>query len=219
MLRRSRPSQGGTETSGTCVPIGVDSGIGVGVASALGSAGPRLRRGGRIGRALLLVLADEDAAAGQRIEGEHVVAGDHDVAAGHDQHDRRQAREGDGIARQPGSAQSSVARHRVGVEEFRDAVRIDDRDEAVEQRHEVEDEDRRQQERAEQQRDDLDPIHPQQEAGDQRDEEHRRRGEAQGSRRGARVQMTESRKQEGEERRSEGRPGARSRLLRFLHRA
>ena len=38
MLRRSLPSHGGTETSGTWLPIGVGSGVGLGVASALGSA-------------------------------------------------------------------------------------------------------------------------------------------------------------------------------------
>ena len=123
------------------------------------------------------------------------------------------------VARQPGLAQPAVAGHRVGVEELRDAIGIDDRDEPIEQRDEVEDEDRAQQERAEQQPDELDPVHAQHEAGDQGDAAGSARRANPRARIGrARVEVAEAREEERQERRSERRPGARSRFLRFLHR-
>ena len=220
MFRRFLPSHGGIDTSGTWLPSD-GSGVGEGVAAALGSGVPvGVRRRGRIGRALLVhVVADEDAAAGQRVEGEHVVAGHDDVAAGHDQHDGEQAGGGQRVARQPGLAESSVAGHRVGVQVLGHAVGIDDRDQPVQQRDEVEDEDRGQQERAEQQRDELDPVHPQQDARAEGDQQDGRGGEAEGARRRAGVELAKARKDQGKECRREWRPGARSRPLRFLHRA
>ena len=181
MLRRSLPSHGGTETSGTWLPIGVGSGVGLGVAFGTRVRGFRgLGGGGRIAGAFPLVLTDEDAAARQRIEREHVVAGDHDVAARHDQHDGEQAGDRQGIARQARLAQPPAAGHGVRVEVLRDAIRIDDRDQAVEQRNEVEDEDRAQQERAEQQPDELEPVHPQHEAGEERERAARARRRTRG---------------------------------------
>ena len=141
------------------------------------------------------------------------------MAAGHDQHDGEQAGDGQGVAREPRLAQPPAARHGMRVEVLRDAIRIDDRDQAVEQRNEVEDEDRAQQERAEQQPDELQAVHPQHEAGEERDQQDWRGREPEGPRVGAQIEVPEAREEERKERRSERRPGARSRLLRFLHRA
>ena len=55
--------------------------------------------------------------------------------------------------------------------------------------------------------------------GAQGDQQDRRGGEAEGPHRRARIGLTESGEEQRKERGGERRPGARSRLLRFLHRA
>ena len=64
----------------------------------------------------------------------------------------------------------------------------------------------------------VEPVHPQEDPGAQRDEQDRRRRERQGAHRRAGVELAETGEDQGEERRGERRPGARSRLLRCLHR-
>ena len=71
------------------------------------------------------------------------------------------------------------------------------------------------QERAEQ----LEPVQADDDAGEQREEQDRRRGEQQGALRRAGIEVAEAGEEQRQERRRERRPGARSRLLRVLHRA
>ncbi len=77
---------------------------------------------------------------------------------------------------------------------------------------------RGQDERAEDEADELDLIHPQQRPGAERDEQDRCRREAQGTNRGTRVQVSQAREDQGQERRRERRTCARSRILRVRHR-
>jgi len=105
----------------------------------------------------------------------------------------------------------------VSVQVVGHPIGIDDRNQAIEEGDDVEDEDGpdHRHERAEQ----LDPVESQHDARDEGQEQERRRGETEGSHRGAGIEVAEAREQKRQERRSEGRQGARSCSLRFLHRA
>jgi hypothetical protein len=141
------------------------------------------------------------------------------VAAGHHQQHREETRQGEHVARHPGAAQAPVAGGGVGVDVLGAAVGVDDRDQPVEQRDDVDDEDRRQREGVEHEAEQLQAVHPQQHAGAQRDEQDGHGGEAERAHRRAGIELAESREDQGQERRRERRLGARSRLLRGLHRA
>ena len=66
--------------------------------------------------------------------------------------------------------------------------------------------------------DQLEPVQPQHDPGEQRDEQDRRGGEGEGAARRAGVEVAESGEEQGEEGRRERGPCARSRLLRVVHR-
>ena len=116
------------------------------------------------------------------------------------------------------SPSAAIARGAVAVQVLGDPVRVDDRDESIEQRDDVEHEGRAQDERVEDQPDELDPIETQDDPGEQRNQQDRRRGKRKGTAGRARVQVAESGEEQGEERRRERRPAARSRVLRLVHR-
>ncbi len=172
-------------------------------------------RGGRIGTVGFGALVDEDAV--REVPRQEVDPRDDDVGTGHDQEHRGETGDRQRVARQPGAPETAVAGRRVRIEVLGDPVGVDDRDDPVDERDQVEDEDRADEldEGAQQ----LEAIHPDHEAGDEREHEERGRREQQRARRDACIQVPESREEEGQERRCEGRPGARSRLLRALHRA
>ena len=105
MLSCSWPSHGGIETFGH---VAADRRSGSGSVDAVGRSSPGAGR--RVDAAFLgRLVADEDAAALEEVEGEHVVAGDDDVAAGHDQDDRQEPGDRQRVAREPGGSQAAVA--------------------------------------------------------------------------------------------------------------
>jgi len=159
---------------------------------------------------------DEDAAP-QRVLGEQVVSGDDHMRAAHHEDHRRETRQRERVLRHPCLPEPTVAGGCVGVQILGHPVGIDDRDEPIDERDEVEREDRADQlqERAEE----LELTHPDHDPAGQRDEQDRGRGEQQGARRRTGIRVAQAGEDQGQECRRERRPGARSRLLRVLHRA
>jgi hypothetical protein len=140
------------------------------------------------------------------------------VAPGHHQDDRQEPREGQGVARQPRGAKTAVSAGGVCVDVLRDPVRIDDRDQPVQQGDHVEREHRAEQERVEHEADQFDPIEPKHDAGQQGRQEHGCGREGEGPIGRADVPVSETGEEQGEKRRRERRPSARSRVLRLVHR-
>ncbi len=140
------------------------------------------------------------------------------MAAGHDQDDREQA--GDrgevaGDARPPGLA--GAGRGRV-VEVLGDPVGIDDRDEPVDQDGEVDHEDGVEDARVDEEAEQRDAVDAQDRPGAECQEQDGTGREGQRAHRRSGIELAESGEDQGEECRSERRPRARSRALRFVHR-
>ncbi len=140
------------------------------------------------------------------------------MRAGHDQHDRDQPGDGQRVQRQAGGPKPAVARGGVCVEVRRHPVRVDDRDEAVKQSDDVQHEDGRQHGWVHDQRDELLPIHPQEEPAGQGEDQDRPCGESQRPVPGANVGLPESGKDQGKEGGRKRGLGARPRALLTVHR-
>ncbi len=106
----------------------------------------------------------------------------------------------------------------VRIEEFGDPIRVDDRDDPVDDDDQVHDEDRLEEEDVEDESDHRRAVHPQQQTGAEGDEQDRRRRERERPHGRAGIQLTQSREDQGEEGGPEWRAVPRSRLLRWLHR-
>ena len=176
------------------------------------------RRRRRVEIAFLGRVAQEDAAAVEEALGQDVVAGDHHVAAGHDQDDRQETGEREGIASAAGPPGAAVTRGRGGVQVVGDPVRVDDRDQAVEEDAEVDDEDGVEDGRVDEEAEEGDLVEPEDHPGAQREGQDRGGREGQGAQGRTGVELAESGKDQREEGRGEWRPRARSRALRFVHR-
>ena len=166
MFSRSLPSHGGIVTFGSAEPwIGGSVTVGSGVPlSAGGSVAVRGARRRRLHAHL--VARDEDAAAEQVERGE-VVAGDDDVAAGHDEDDRQEPGDRQRVEDDPRPPEPPAAAQRDSVQVHRHPVGIDDRQQAVEQRDEVQDEDAGQDPRREEEPEQLCLVRPEHHAGEQ----------------------------------------------------
>jgi hypothetical protein len=161
---------------------------------------------------------DEDAAVVQEALRQHVVAGDDHVAAGHHQHDRHEPRDRQRVAAEPSPAGSTVARRIRRVEELGHAVGVDDRHEPVDEDAEVDDEDRVEHGRVNEEAEQGDPVDADDGPGRERQGEDRPGREGQRAHGRASIQLTQAGEDQGEEGSRERRPRARSRPLWFLHR-
>ncbi len=150
---------------------------------------------------------------------QHVVACDHDVAAGHHQDHGQQTGHRDRVAGHARRTEATVAPTHSRVQVLGDPVGVDDGDQAVDQGGDIDPEDGRQDERVDDQSHQFQPVHPQEHARPEGDQEDRRGRETEGPHRRAGVGVAETGEDQREERRHERRSGARSRLLRVLHRA
>ena len=142
------------------------------------------------------------------------------MAAGHDQDDGEEPRDRQRVPAEPGEARRPVIRpgRRRAVQVLGDAVGVDDGDQPVQQDAEVEDEDRIEDRRVDQEAEQRDPVDPQDHPRAEREDEDRPGREGQGAQRGTGVELTESGEDQGEEGGRERRPVTRSRALRFVHR-
>ena len=140
------------------------------------------------------------------------------MAAGHDEDHREQPGHRQRVEDDPRPPEPSAAAQRDRVEEHRHPVGIDDRQQPVEERDEVQDEDAGQDPRREEEPEQLRIVGSQDDAGEQGEQQNRRGREAQGAVVGAGVGMAEPGKEEGEDSRDERRPRTLARLLRRLHR-
>ena len=140
------------------------------------------------------------------------------MTAGHDEHDREETGDGERVLRDAGPARPAIGGCEDSVEVLGDAVGIDDGDQAVDQDPEIDHEDGIEHGRIDEQPEQRDPVETQDRPGAQGKGEDGRGRECEGTHRRTGVQMPESREDQGEECRREGRPRAPSRALRFVHR-
>ena len=203
MFSRSLPSHGGRVTLGTGVPVGPGEGEGICV-RALARLRRRLvggrrlrRRRGRWALAVGFAALAEDAVDELR-RGE-VVPGHDRVPAGHDQEHGQQTSGRDGVHQEPRPSQPAAARALVRVEECRDLVRVDGGHDPVDEEDHVENEDRREHPGLKDEPDELEPVHPKEDPADERGQEQRRCGKADGAPVRPGVGMAEPGKEEGEE--------------------
>ena len=122
------------------------------------------------------------------------------------------------MARQSGTSQAPIAGRTDRVHELGHPVGVDDRNQPIEQGDQVGEKDRAQEERVQGEADELDPVEPQHDPGQQRDDQDRGGREAERTARRTGVEVAESREEEGQKCRPKRRPCARSRVLRVVHR-
>jgi hypothetical protein len=108
------------------------------------------------------------------------------MAAGHDQEHGQQAGNGQRVPWDPGRSQPAITRGTEGVQVLGDPKGINRRDESIHEGDEIEDEDGAQQQGVEDQSDELDPVQPQHDPCEERDQQDRRRGKGEGATRRAR---------------------------------
>jgi len=140
------------------------------------------------------------------------------MTTGHHQDHREQSADRDRSEDPAWRPQASAAARRHAIEIRGHPVRVDDRDEAIHEKDQVEDEEAGQDPRGQDEGDQLGRLHSQSNAGDQGHEQDQRGREAERSLLGTRVEVAQARKEEGEEGGNKGRSPSRPRLLRALHR-
>ena len=140
------------------------------------------------------------------------------MAPGHDQDDREKTRDREGVATEPGTSGPTITRGGRRVEVLRDAIGVDDGDEPVDEDAEVDDEDRIEDGRVDQETEQRDLVHADDGAGREGQRQDRPGGEGQRPHRRTGIQLAESGEDQREESGRKRGPRARSRALWFVHR-
>ena len=225
MFRRSLPSHGGIDTCGRALPAGVSSGTGE-------SVGPAAVPSSSLGVGVAAWPGDGVASSAHSLSGSlmkmqplsrkpwasmsyratttWLPAITRTIAM-------RPAIDS-GLRADPRPACTAVARGVGGVEERGHPIGVDDRDQPVDEDREVDEEDRVEDRRVDQEPEQGDPVDAEDGPGRERQQEDRPSREGQRAERRAGVQLTETGEDEREESSRERRPRARSRALRFVHR-
>ena len=203
MFSRSLPSHGGRVTLGTGVPVGPGEGEGIssglwlgsGDASSEGAGSGDVEGDGPWQSASppspKTQLTSSVAARSYRATTACPPAMTRSTAS-------RPAAE-TGFDQEPRPSEPAAARALVRVEECRDLVRVDGGHDPVDEEDHVENEDRREHPGLKDEPDELEPVHPKEDPADERGQQERRCGKAEGAPVRPGVGMAEPGKEEGEE--------------------